>query len=156
MMRQFHFEADIYQSLSCLPMAARRKLDRLGLKISLEQWQRLSRGERLMICHAPASMSDECQALRLFINEVAIARSGSPPRALSEEISKEAEPPAAPPPSLVTNANALGVVVTGREWNRLDDDERYALIKLGCAPRPSHNFEAALRELLAPERHLGS
>ncbi|MBV8361699.1 MAG: hypothetical protein JO189_27745, partial [Deltaproteobacteria bacterium] len=67
MMRQFDFEAEIYESLSCLPMAARRKLDRLGLKISLEQWQRLSRAERLMICHAPASMPDECEVLKSFI-----------------------------------------------------------------------------------------
>jgi hypothetical protein len=150
MMRQFDFEAEIYQSLSCLPMAARRKLDRLGLKISLEQWQRLSRGERLMICHAPASTPDECEALRLFIGEVAVARSGLPPRPLSDESRKEAEPPAEPPPPLVTNAKEFGVALTAREWDRLDDDERYALIKLGGAPRPSHNFKAALHELLAP------
>jgi hypothetical protein len=152
MMRQFDFEADIYQSLSCLPMAARRKLDRLGLKISLEQWQRFSRGERLMICHAPASMPDECEALTLFINEVTVARSGSPPRALSDKSREEAEPPDLPPPSLVTNADALGIVVTAQEWERLDDDERYALIKLGRAQSPSHNFRAALLELLAHQR----
>jgi hypothetical protein len=149
MIRRFDFEAEIYESLSCLPMAARRKLDRLGLKISLEQWQRLSRGERLMICHAPASMPDECEVLRLFIHEVAIARSGLPPRPLSDESRKEAEPPAEPPPPLVANANALGVALTARDWERLDDDGRYALIKLGGASRPSHNFKAALQELLA-------
>jgi hypothetical protein len=149
MMRQFDFEAEIYESLSCLPMAARRKLDRLGLKISLEQWQRFSRGERLMICHAPASMPEECEVLRLFVHEVAVTRSGFPPRPLSDESQQEAEPPAEPPPSLVANANALGIAVTAREWERLDDDERYALIKLGGVRRPSHNFKAALQELLA-------
>jgi hypothetical protein len=148
MMRQFDFEAEIYQSLSCLPMAARRKLDRLGLKISLEQWQRLSRAERLMICHAPASMPDECEVLRLFIHEVALARSGSAPRPLSDESRQEAEPAAAPPAPLVANASKLGVGLTTREWERLDDDERYALIKLGCGQQPSHNFKAALEELL--------
>jgi hypothetical protein len=149
MMRQFEFEAEIYQSLSCVPMAARRKLDRLGLKISLEQWQQLSRGERLMICHAPASMPDEREALRLFIHEATLARSGFPPRPLSDESRQEAEPPAEPPPLLVANANALGVTLTAREWEQLNDDERYALIKLGGVPRPSHNFSAALHELLA-------
>ena len=29
MIRKFEFEADIYESLNCLPMAARRKLDAL-------------------------------------------------------------------------------------------------------------------------------
>src|SRR5215471_10023314 len=149
MMRQFDFEAEIYESLSCLPMAARRKLDRLGLKISLEQWQRLSRAERLMICHAPASMPDECEVLRLFVHEVAVARSGLPPRPLSDESRQEAEPAAAPPAALVANANRLGVALTTREWERLDDDERYALIKLGGTARPSHNLKPALDELLA-------
>jgi hypothetical protein len=150
MMRQFAFEAEIYQSLNCLPMAARRKLDRLGLKISLEQWQRLSRGERLMICHAPATMPDECDALKLFIDEVAVARSGSPPRPLSDEGRKEAEPPPQPPPSLIANAQAAGIAVTSSQWEQLDGDERYALVKLGGSARPSHNFKAALEELLAP------
>jgi hypothetical protein len=148
MMRQFEFESEIYQSLSCLPMAARRKLDRLGLKISLEQWQQFSRGERLMICHAPDNSPDECDVLRLFIHEVAVSRSGLPPRALADKSRDAAKPPADPPPVLVANADALGVALTGREWERLDDDERYALIKLGGALRPSHNFTAALHELV--------
>lgn len=150
MMRQFGFEAEIYESLSCLPMAARRKLDRLGLKISLAQWQRLSRAERLMICHAPASTLDECEVLRLFIHEVTLARSGSSPTVLSDESRKEAEPVTEPPATLVTNANTLGVALTAKEWERLDDDERYALIKLGGGARPSHNFKTALHELLSP------
>ncbi|MFI5351533.1 MAG: nitrate reductase associated protein [Candidatus Binatales bacterium] len=37
MIRQFRFEAEIYESLSCLPMQARRKLDAVGVKIGLAQ-----------------------------------------------------------------------------------------------------------------------
>ena len=150
MMRQFDFEAEIYQSLNCLPMAARRKLDRLGLKISLEQWQRLSRGERLMICHAPAITPEECDALKLFLEEVSVGRTGTAPKPLSDQSRKEAEPPLEPPEALVANAQALGVAVNKRQWEQLDDDERYALVKLGSTPRPSHNFKAALDELLIP------
>jgi hypothetical protein len=148
MMRRFGFEEEIYQSFSCLPMAARRKLDRLGVKISLEQWQQLSRSERLMICHAPAGMPDECEALASFIQEVAFSRSGSPPRPLSDDTRREAEPPEHPPPLLVANAKTLGFALTAREWARLDGDERYALIKLGGSQQPSHNFGAALHELV--------
>jgi hypothetical protein len=67
MIRKFKFEHQIYESLNCLPMAARRKLDALGIKISLAQWEQLGRGERLMICHAPSGSEDERQALRTFI-----------------------------------------------------------------------------------------
>ena len=46
MIRKFEFEHQIYESLNCLPMAARRKLDALGIKISLAQWERLDFGRR--------------------------------------------------------------------------------------------------------------
>jgi hypothetical protein len=48
MIRKFKLEAEIYESLNCLPMAA------VGIKLHLAQWGQLGRGERLMICHAPA------------------------------------------------------------------------------------------------------
>ncbi len=47
-------------------MVARRKLDELGIKIGFDDWGKLSRGERLMICHAPIASEDERGALRLF------------------------------------------------------------------------------------------
>jgi hypothetical protein len=148
MIRQFQFEAEVYQSLSCVPMTARRKLDRLGIKLSLQEWQQLGRGERLMICHAPAASAEECEALGLFIEEAVVGRCGSPPRHLPEQGRKAAEPPSLPPPRVVANAQALGVVLSARDWQRLDDDQRYALIKLGDIEQPSHNFKPALAEFL--------
>jgi hypothetical protein len=146
MMRKFQFEADVYESLNCLPMAARRKLDALGIKVHLSQWEQFGRGERLMICHAPADTEEERSALRTFIEEVAISRTGSAAEVLPQEARQSASPPAHPPLSLVQNARALGVELDGEAWARLDDDERYALIKLGDAKKPSHNLKPALRE----------
>ena len=58
MIRKFKFEAEIYESLNCLPTAARRKLDAAGIKLHLAQWEQLGRGEKLMICHAPADSEE--------------------------------------------------------------------------------------------------
>jgi hypothetical protein len=146
MIRKFKFEADIYESLKCLPMAARRKLDALGIKIHLAQWEQFGRGERLMICHAPANTEEERCALRTFIEEVTIARTGSPATVLPEEARQSAYPPAHPPLSLVHNARAFGVALDEGAWTALDDDQRYALIKLGDSEKPSHNLELALQE----------
>ena len=77
MIRKFRFEAEIYETLNCLPMAARRKLDAVGLKLHPAQWEQLARGERLMICHAPADSEEEQRALRILIEEVALSRTGS-------------------------------------------------------------------------------
>ncbi|HLI80284.1 MAG TPA: nitrate reductase associated protein [Candidatus Binataceae bacterium] len=147
MIRKFKFEDEIYSSLSCLPMAARRKLDQLGIKIGLDQWQHLSRGERLMICHAPIASEDEVDALRLFVNEVTLAKSGTPPKALPEEKRQGVNPPATVPPRLVESAHKSGVALTQAAWAALGDDERYALIKLGVE-KESHKLKAALDEFV--------
>ena len=149
MMRQFQFEAEVYESLSCVPMQARRKLDAVGIKIHLAQWQQLTRGERLMICHAPADLEDERAALRFFIEEVTQARCGSQPKDLPEEVRRGARPPLSPPAQLAANARELGIELTQSAWNSLDDDERYALVKLGGEAKVSHNLKAALNEFLA-------
>jgi hypothetical protein len=149
MIRQFQFEAEIYESLSCVPMQARRKLDAVGIKVHLAQWQQLARGERLMICHAPANSPEECAALKLFIHEATLAHAGSAPKELSEEIRRGATPPGVPPPRLVAHARALGTDLTQEKWNQLDEDERYALVKLGDAERPSHNLKSALAEFFS-------
>jgi hypothetical protein len=147
MIRKFKFEDEIYDSLSCLPMAARRKLDHLGIKIGLEQWQHLSRGERLMICHAPNTTEDEAEALRLFVNEVTLAKCGTPPKALPPEKRQGVNPPASVPQRLVESAQKSGVALTQAAWAALDDDERYALIKLGVE-KESHKLKAALEEFV--------
>lgn len=65
--QKFEFEADIYQSLKCLPMAARRKLDAVGVKVHLAQGGQFGRGEHVMICHAPTDTDDERSALALSL-----------------------------------------------------------------------------------------
>ena len=100
MIRKFKFEDEIYNSLSCLPMAARRKLDQLGLKIGFDQWQQLSRGERLMICHAPIASEDETDALRIFVNDVMMAKCGATPKELPPEKRQGVNPPTMVPPQI--------------------------------------------------------
>ena len=146
MIRKFNFEAEIYESLNCLPMAARRKLDAVGIKLHLAQWEQLGRGERLMICHAPADSEEERRALSIFIEEVALARTGSPAKILPESARRSANPSDHPPQMLAQHARASGVELDDKSWAVLDDDQRYALIKLGDSERPSHNLELALQE----------
>jgi hypothetical protein len=146
MIRKFKFEAEIYESLNCLPMAARRKLDTVGIKLHLAQWEQLGRGERLMICHAPADSEEEQIALRTFIEELALARTDSPAKILSDEVRRSDNPPDHPPHVLVQHVRAFGIELNDTAWAALDDDQRYALIKLDDSERPSHNLALALQE----------
>jgi hypothetical protein len=148
MIRQFKFEDEVHQTLGCVPMAVRRKLDRIGLKIGLEQWQQLSRGERLAVCHLPVDSAEEQDAARAFIREAVQERSGGLVKELPAELRSAATPPGSPPPPLIVHARAAGIAMGQAEWERLDEDERYALVKLGGSESPSHNLVAALREFL--------
>ncbi len=133
-------------------MAVRRKLDRVGLKVGLEQWQALDHGERLAICHLPADSREECDAMDLFVRETVRRHSGTDPKPLSAEQRAGAEPPPGPPAKLVENARAAGIALGPYEWSRLDEDQRYALVKLGATASASHNLRAALEEFLGREQ----
>jgi hypothetical protein len=148
MIRHFKFEEEVHQNLACVPMAVRRKLDRVGVKVSLEQWQALAQYERLAICHLPTGSDEENDVLRTFLAETVRARAGAATKAVSDEVKVSAEPPGAPPQRLVENAQTVGVTLSQTVWEGLDPDERYALIKLGGGAKRSHNFATALRELI--------
>ena len=150
MIRKFKFEDEMHESLQCVPMAVRRKLDRVGLKIGLAQWKELDRGERLAICHLPVDSSEECDALGVFIREAMTRRFGVEPKSLTDAQRASAEPPAAPPDRVVSHARAAGFDLSDAAWSRLDGDERFALLKMGDAEKPSHNLGAALKEFAVP------
>src|SRR5271155_1079067 len=150
MIRKFKFEDEMHESLQCVPMAVRRKLDRVGLKIGLKQWKSLDRGERLAICHFPVDSSEECDSLGVFIREAMKRRFGVEPKALTDAQRASAEPPASPPSRVVANARAQGFDLSVEAWSQLDSDERVALMKLGDAETPSHNLGAALKEFGVP------
>ena len=146
MFRRFHFEEDIYCTLDCVPMTVRRKLDRVGLKVGLAQWQALGQGERLAICHLPAEQPEECDAMRSFINEAVMRVSGAEPKELPPSERLTAEPPPEVPAALVADARAAGVVLTQAMWDRLDGDQRYVLTKVWGKSK-SDKLAIALREL---------
>jgi hypothetical protein len=148
MIRRFNFEDEVHHSLACVPMAVRRKLDRVGVKVSLEQWQALAQHERLAVCHLPTDSAEERDAVRTFVEESVKTRTGTATKPLSEEVKRSADPPDAPPTRLIENARSAGVTLDQPIWDRLDADARYALIKLGGGAEHSHNFPAALRELI--------
>ena len=150
MIRKFKFEDETHESLQCVPMAVRRKLDRIGLKVGLEQWKSLDRGERLAICHFPADYPEECDGLAVFIREAIKRRFGVEPKSLTDAQRASAEPPATPPLRVVAHARAAGFDLSAAAWSRLNGDKRFALTKMGDVETPSHNLVAALREFAVP------
>jgi hypothetical protein len=149
--RHFRFEQDVYETLDLVPMAVRRKLDPPGIKLGLEQWRALGRGERLAICHLPINLEEESEALRVFVQEAVKRQTGAEPQTIPVAERAVAEPPAEPPARLVERAQEAGFALTEDSWSKLDADARYALIKMGGGGSVSHNFNAALQEFVGPQ-----
>jgi Conserved nitrate reductase-associated protein (Nitr_red_assoc) len=90
--REFAFEKSINNSLDCLPMSVKRKLDRVALKIGRDQWLGMKAEERKTIWNLPAETEQECETLILFIRKV-LAGHRTEARPLPEMAARLSEPP---------------------------------------------------------------
>ncbi|HEY2525759.1 MAG TPA: nitrate reductase associated protein [Candidatus Binataceae bacterium] len=149
MSRKFKFESQLNADLSCPPVAARQKLDALGIKISRDQWLALEMGERRKINDLPAESDSEKREFAEFVNASVKRRSGTTPSRLTLEQHTAAVPTDAIPEAIAEKAREHGFRLDSRSWARLDYDQRYVLLKFGSDERRRRKFAAALREFLA-------
>jgi hypothetical protein len=129
MKREFAFEMSINNSLSCLPMSVKRKLDRVALKIGRDQWLGMTAEERKAISNLPAETEQERETLILFIRKM-LADHGTVPRLLPEMAARLSEPPLEVPAEVVESAREVGFLLDQSKWSTLDEEQRYALTKL--------------------------
>lgn len=127
MFRRFAFEEDLYPTLSCVPLAVRRKLDLAGQKISLAGWQALPRADRLALCHLPVDGQEELDVYREVLRDFA-ARAGAPLKELPL-LTPETWGPGAVPERVAARASELGRPLDAATWSALGEEERYCLWK---------------------------
>ena len=142
----FQFEADFVDSLRCIPMQVRMKLDTCGVKLKLPHWHQFSQAERQSVVDMPCTAPDEIQAYRQFLHQRVIEHTGIPPTDLPVEPHPPWMDAINVPDSIQEKAAEFGVAVTRQHWAALTPAQRFALIKLS---RPSHenmNFLPALKE----------
>ena len=147
MYKPFAFEGEVHQSLSCVPLAVRRKLDVAGLKISLEGWQLLTREERLALCHLPVD-SDAEVAVYQEIMRGFCARHAVPLKPLTEvrDHGRSWNSDDIPVP-VADRLHELGRALPVAAWRALDEESRYALLKLADPKQAAAKFLAVLAEL---------
>jgi hypothetical protein len=149
MEKHFEFEKQLNADLSCPPLAARQKLDSLGIKISRAQWLTLEMHERRTITEMPAGSAAEREHFASFVKTAIEARSGEPTTAMSREQQTAAVPTDELPPAIAAQARELGFQLDAAAWQRFDYDQRYALLKFGSDERRRRKFAAALKEFFA-------
>lgn len=147
MYKRFDFEGDIHETLECVPLTVRRKLDLAALKISLEGWQKLSLAERLALCHLPVDSAPELEVY-VQVMQAFCVRASVPLKPLADpNASARAWNTSTVPEAVAARVSQLGVTLTPERWRALDEESRYAMLKLVDPKRNPLKIHALLVEL---------
>lgn len=142
----FQFEADFVQTLRCIPMQVRYKLDTCGVKLKLEHWHRFSEAERHELVERPCHTSKQVADYRDRLQALVIQHMGNPAKTLPLDDEPAWMNSTAIPQPVLDKMAECGGAITPTQWAHLTPIQRFALIKLS---RPSHenkNFVPAARE----------
>ncbi|MGF1574651.1 MAG: nitrate reductase associated protein [Cyanophyceae cyanobacterium] len=145
-MSLFKFEQDFAQSLRCIPMSVRYKLDLSGVKLKLHQWMALTTDQRQVLVMMPCESLLESAAYRQHLIGLV--------RACCQEESKLFDPDPAPlwdqgdriPEPVLAQANERQIEVSLEFWQALPPLQRFALTKLSQSGHENRNFLPALQE----------
>jgi len=142
----FQFEADFVESLRCIPMQVRYKLDTCGIKLKLSHWNHFSSTERQALVEQPCTTQTEIHAYQEFLQQLVQKHSGEAAQDLPVESHPAWMDATILPADIQDKAKEMGVTITPHQWAALTPLQRFALIKLS---RPSHenkNFLPAMKE----------
>ncbi len=142
----FDFEADFVDSLRCIPMAVRLKLDTCGVKLKLVEWNHLAKAECDRLVELPCVNANEIAVYREYLTQTIVQQTGRAPSLL------EIDP--APPwlndrevsAGVKLKADEEGLDLTLLQWQQLTPLQRFALIKLTRSSHENNNFIPALKE----------
>lgn len=142
----FKFEDDFVDSLRCIPMEVRFKLDNCGVKLKLSHWHQFTEQERQTLVERECTSKQERQEYREFLQNLIIEKTGTPAKELPIEDNPDWMKEKEIPETVETKAAESNVNITVEQWQKLTPLQRFALIKLS---RPSHenkNFYPAIQE----------
>jgi hypothetical protein len=142
----FQFEADFVESLRCIPMQVRYKLDTCGIKLKLEHWHKFSPAEREQVVTHPCQTAADIAGYRETLQALVAKYFETPVKDLPIDPHPPWQQTAQVPPEVAAQAQQFDTIIPVTQWTALSPLERFALCKLS---RPSHenrNFLPALYE----------
>lgn len=142
----FDFEADFVNSLRCIPMQVRYKLDTCGIKLKLSDWLQMTQDEREVLVELPCTTQAEIEAYREYLQQLILERTGTPVAQLPVEPYPAWMDSTTVPVALQKKAKEIGINLTLEQWNRLTPLQRFALIKLSRSSHENKNFPHAIAE----------
>jgi hypothetical protein len=145
-MHLFNFEADFVDSLRCIPMQVRYKLDACGIKLKLSEWHKFSQEQRASLVNIPCTTEPEVQHYRKFLQDLVFECTGDHAMDLAIETNPAWEDISNIPTSVQTKLQEIGAAIALSQWAKLSSLERFVLIKLSRSNHENSNFAPALKE----------
>lgn len=142
----FKFEADFVESLRCIPMQVRMKLDTCGLKLKLTHWHQFSQQERQALVEMPCLTDDEVEVYGEYVQQLVISHTGNPASELPIDDNPAWMDSQTIPDSVQKKAQEFERLITSQQWAALKPEQRFALIKLSRSSHENKNFFPALQE----------
>ncbi len=146
MTRFFDFEADFVDSLRCIPMIVRMKLDTCGVKLKLAEWNHFTQAEYEQLVELPCEGSADISAYRNYVSNLIVEHTEHEVSLLEIDPNPDWLNDREIPTTVVTKIAEAGLVTTVAQWASLTPIQRFALIKLTRSSHENHNFLPALRE----------
>ncbi|WP_207223320.1 nitrate reductase associated protein [Leptolyngbya iicbica] len=142
----FEFEADFVESLRCIPMQVRYKLDTCGVKLKLEHWHKFSQSDRARLVTQPCETSTEIANYRDIVQATVLQYTETP----AKDLPIDPQPPWLQADQVPTDVQAQAAhfdcEITPQQWAALPPLARFALCKLSRPGHENRNFLSALYE----------
>jgi hypothetical protein len=143
--RFFAFESDFVDSLRCIPMIVRFKLDTCRVKLQLADWAKFNYQEKDQLADMPCHTASEISSYARFVYSLVWKYTSSVPGTL-----KSLEPSwiyEQVPEEVNTKAHEWNCPgISESQWNQLEMLERFALVKLSRSGHEGRNFPRAFAE----------
>jgi len=142
----FAFESDFVNTLKCIPMIVRYKLDSCGVKLKLSEWVRFNLKDKETLAYLPCYTEAEIETYGKFVKKLVREYFHCEASSLSvvndswnniNEVPEEVQQKA-----LEWECKAI----TSKNWIELDTLQRFALVKLSRSGHEGRNFPLALAE----------
>jgi hypothetical protein len=141
----FGFEQDFVESLRCIPMAVRYRLDITGVKLRLNEWSKLGQADRRTLLESACATPEEIAAYRDALSVMVVQACGNAPSLLPEVPEPLWDSPTVPG-QVGAKAAEVGADLSDAAWSSLTALQRFALVKLSRPGHENRNFLPALAE----------
>ena len=143
----FKFEEEFMRdSIRCMPMIARFKLDACGIKLKLSEWNQFTLAERTSLTTPSSKTEAEILNFKKHVQQLVKNHTGeeatdllvdkNPAWSILNQLQE----------SLIEKLKEFNWTITLQQWQSLSDLQRFVLLKLSRPNHENKNFPKAVKE----------